>query len=68
MSQASLWVILEMYNIPDIGLLKSKTDVSQGSVLPPLLFSLFINALSRYLDDIGTSKRISNGLQGIPTL
>ena len=61
MSQTSLWTILEMYNIPDIDLLKSiyedtivrlphsdmgrakitfNTDVTQGSVLSPLLFSL----------------------------
>jgi hypothetical protein len=40
--------------------------VSQGSVLSPLLFSLFINALSHYLDDIDTSKRISHGVQGTP--
>ncbi len=83
MSQGSLWVILEVYNIPDIDLLKSlyehtterlshsdmgsakitfNTGVVQGSVLSPLLFSLFINALSLYLDDIDTSKRISHGV------
>ena len=42
------------------------TGVVQGGVLSPLLFSLVINALSRYLDDIDTSKRISHGVQGIP--
>ncbi len=42
------------------------TGVAQRSVLSPLLFSLFINTLSRYLDDIGQSKRISHGVQGIP--
>jgi hypothetical protein len=87
MSQASLWVILEVYNIPDMDLLKSlydhttvrlphsdmgrakitfNTGVSQGRVLSPLLFSLFINVLSHYLDEIGTSKHISHGVQGIP--
>ena len=34
----------------------------------PLLFSLFINALSHYLDDIDTSKHINHGVQGIPPL
>ncbi len=43
------------------------TDVAQGSVLSSLLFSLFINALSRYLDDIGTSKHINHGNQNIPS-
>ena len=86
MSQASLWAILEMYNVPDIDLFKLlyehttvrlpqsdmgsakitfNTGVVQGSVLSPLLISLFINALSHYLDDIGTSKRISHGVQDI---
>ncbi len=87
MSQASLWAILEVYNIPDMDLLKSlyehttarqphsdmgsakitfNTGVAQGSVISPLLCSLFINALSRYLDDMGTSKRSSHGVHGIP--
>jgi hypothetical protein len=38
------------------------TSVAQGSVLSPLLFSLFVNTLSRYLDDIGTSKHITYGV------
>jgi hypothetical protein len=86
MSQASLWTILEAYDIPDVDLLKSfyvhttvrlpqtevgsakitfNTGVAQGSVLSPLLFSLFINALSRYLDDIGCTKNITHGLPNI---
>ena len=36
--------------------------VSQGSVLSPLLFSLFINALSLYLTDIGRKERIHHDL------
>jgi hypothetical protein len=50
MSQASLWTF--------------DTGVTQGSVLSPLLFSLFINALSLYLTDIGRKKRIHHGLPG----
>jgi len=36
-----------------------------SSVLSPLLFSLFINALSLYLTDIGRKKRIHHDLPGI---
>jgi hypothetical protein len=51
-----------------VGILKITitTGVVQDSVLSPLLFSLFINALSRYLDDIGYKERINHGLPDIP--
>ena len=86
MDQASLWVILESYNIPDVDLLKSlyehttvrlpqtdmgsvkitfNTGVDQGSVLSPLLFSLFINALSLYLSEIGRNNNIHHDLPNI---
>jgi hypothetical protein len=42
MRQASLWVTLEVYGIPDVD---------------PLLFSLFINTLSLCVSDIGRKKR-----------
>ena len=41
------------------------TGVDQVSVLSPLLFSLFIKTLSRYLDDIGCKEKISHGLPNI---
>jgi len=40
------------------------TGVAQGSVLSPLLFSLFIYALSMYLSNIGRKERIHHGLPG----
>jgi hypothetical protein len=40
------------------------TGVTQGSVLSPLLFSHFINALFLYLSDIGRKQRIHHGLPG----
>ncbi len=39
--------------------------MTQVSVLSPLLFSHFINTLSRYLDDIGYKEKISHGLPNI---
>jgi hypothetical protein len=54
--------------LPERGMDRAKitfnTGVAQGSVLSPLLFSLFFNALSLYLTDIGRKKRIHHGLPG----
>jgi len=36
------------------------TGVTQGNVLSPLLFSLFINTLSRYLDDMTLDGVVTN--------
>ncbi len=44
------------------------TGVTQGSVLFPLLFSLFINALSLYLPEIGKAKNINHGLSWLTTM
>ena len=41
------------------------TGVSQGDVLSPLLLFLFINAVSRYLTEIGMDKRINHDLPNI---
>ena len=45
--------------------IKFNSGVAQGSFLSSLLSSLFINALSRYLTDIGMDKRIHLGLPNI---
>ncbi len=54
--------------LPERGMGSAKitfnTGVSQGSVLSPLIFSLFIDALSLYLSDIGRKQRIHHGLPG----
>jgi hypothetical protein len=54
--------------VPERGMDSAKitfnTGVAQGSVLSPLLFSLFINALSLDLTDIGMKKRIHHDLSG----
>jgi len=39
--------------------------VAQGRVLSPLVFSLFINALSRYLTSIGRRGKIGHGIPNI---
>jgi len=55
--------------LPERGMGSAKitfnTGLAQGSVLSPLLFSLFINALSLYLSNIGRKERIHHGLPGI---
>jgi len=38
------------------------TGIVQGSVLSPLLFDLFINALLRLLDSTGISYKVRNAL------
>jgi hypothetical protein len=61
MSQVSLWIGHFWKRTMSIDLLK-------GCVLSPLLFPLFIIALSRYLTDITSKKKISLGNPGIAPL
>jgi hypothetical protein len=41
------------------------TGVTQGHVLSPFLFILFVNALSRYLTAVGSKHGIEHGIQGV---
>jgi len=51
--------------LPQTDMGSVKITFNTGCVLSPLLFSLFINALSRYLTDIVIDKRIHHGLPNI---